>query len=94
MALGHYYLKGIPNSTVAPDAERARDMFAYAASYFGDADAQYELGRLYLEGSPSDPRRRRAGSSLLRRRAIAALRRRWATCCSRDNSCRGKRRAA
>jgi len=31
-------------------------MFAYAASYFGDADAQYQLGRLYLDGSPGDPR--------------------------------------
>ena len=30
-------------------------MFAYAASYFGDADAQYRLGRLYLDGTPSDP---------------------------------------
>ena len=56
VALGHYYLKGIPNTTVGPDAVRARDMFAYAASYFGDADAQYQLGRLYLDGSPSDPR--------------------------------------
>ena len=56
VALGHYYLKGIPNTTVAPDAVRARDMFAYAASYFGDAAAQYQLGRLYLDGSPSDPR--------------------------------------
>ena len=56
VALGHYYLKGIPNSTVAPDAVRAWDMFAHAASYFGDADAQYQLGRLYLDGSPSDPR--------------------------------------
>ncbi len=56
VALGHYSLKGIPNTAVAPDALRARDMFAYAASYFGDADAQYQLGRLYLDGSPSDPR--------------------------------------
>jgi uncharacterized protein len=55
VALGHYYLTGIPNSTVAPDSTRAREMFAYAASYFGDADAQYQLGRLYLDGSPSDP---------------------------------------
>jgi len=55
VALGHYYLTGIPNSAVAPDAARAREMFAYAASYFGDADAQYQLGRLYLDGSPSDP---------------------------------------
>jgi len=55
VALGHYYLKGIPNSNVVPDATRAREMFAYAASYFGDADAQYQLGRLYLDGTPSDP---------------------------------------
>jgi TPR repeat protein len=55
VALGHYYLKGIPDSTVVPDAARAREMFAYAASFFGDADAQYQLGRLYLDGMPSDP---------------------------------------
>ena len=55
VALGHYYLKGIPNSSVVSDPTRAREMFAYAASYFGDADAQYQLGRLYLDGTPSDP---------------------------------------
>jgi hypothetical protein len=55
VALGHYYLTGIPNSTVARDATRAREMFGYAASYFGDAEAQYLLGRLYLDGTPSDP---------------------------------------
>jgi hypothetical protein len=55
VALGHYYLKGIPNSKVMPDRMRAREMFGYAASYFGDADAQYQLGQLYLDGSPSDP---------------------------------------
>jgi TPR repeat protein len=55
VALGHYYLTGIPNSKIAADRARARDMFGYAATYFGDADAQYELGRLYLTGTPSDP---------------------------------------
>ena len=55
VALGHYYLTGIPNSKIVADHGRARDMFGYAATYFGDADAQYELGRLYLTGSPSDP---------------------------------------
>jgi uncharacterized protein len=54
VALGHYYLTGIPNSKVTPDTPRAREMFNYAATYFGDADAQYELGRLYLDGTPSD----------------------------------------
>jgi uncharacterized protein len=55
VALGHYYLTGIANSTVKADEPRAREMFNYAATYFGDADAQYELGRLYLDGTPSDP---------------------------------------
>jgi uncharacterized protein len=55
VALGHYYLTGIPNSSIRPDPIRAREMFAYAASFFGDADAQYQLGRLYLDGTPSDP---------------------------------------
>ena len=55
VALGRYYLEGIPNSRIKPDASRAREMLGYAASYFGDADAQYQLGRLYLDGSPSDP---------------------------------------
>lgn len=58
VAVGTYYLEGIPNSTVKADPDRAREMFAYAASYFGDADAQYNLGRLYLEGfgGPKDSR--------------------------------------
>jgi len=55
VALGHYYSSGIPNSKIMPDAARAHDLFAYAATYFGDADAQYELGRLYLSGTPSNP---------------------------------------
>ncbi len=55
VALGHYYFTGIPNSKITPDTARARDLYAYAATYFGDADAQYELGRLYLSDTPSDP---------------------------------------
>ncbi len=50
VALGTYYLEGIPNSPVKSDPDRAREMFTYAASYFGDPDAQYQLGRMYLEG--------------------------------------------
>jgi TPR repeat protein len=55
VALGRYYLTGIPNSKIGADPARARDMFGYAATYFGDADAQYELGRSYLGETPSDP---------------------------------------
>lgn len=50
VALGSYYLEGIANSPVKADPDRAREMFTYAASYFGDSDAQYQLGRMYLEG--------------------------------------------
>jgi hypothetical protein len=50
VALGIYYLDGIPSSPIKADPDRARDMFQYAASYFGDPDAQYHLGRLYLTG--------------------------------------------
>jgi uncharacterized protein len=51
VALGRYYLSGIPNSKVKADPERAREMFSYAASYFGNADAQYDLARLYLRSA-------------------------------------------
>ena len=51
VALGRYYLNGIPNSKVKPDQERAREMFSYAAMYFGNADAQYDLARMYLHGA-------------------------------------------
>lgn len=58
VALGHYYLDGIPNTAVKRDPVRAREMFGYAASYFRDPDAQYYLGRLNLDGvgAPQDPR--------------------------------------
>ena len=57
VALGHYYLEGIPK-VVKADPGRAREMFYYAATYFGDAEAQYYLGRLYLDGTgtSSDPK--------------------------------------
>jgi hypothetical protein len=58
VALGQYYLSGIPKTDIKRDPERAREMFAYAASYFRDSDAQYYLARLYLDGvgAPHDPR--------------------------------------
>jgi TPR repeat protein len=58
VSLGQYYLEGIPNSAVKPDPDRAREMYWYAASYFGDPDAQYSLGRLYLDPNAAerDPR--------------------------------------
>ena len=59
VALGHYYLEGIPDTPVQPSPEIARRMFAHAASYFGDPEAQYQLGMLYVDGTgvERDPRR-------------------------------------
>jgi len=58
VALGSYYREGIPNSAIKPDFSRARQMYAYAASYFGDSDAQLKLARMYYdgEGGERDPR--------------------------------------
>jgi exopolysaccharide production negative regulator len=58
VALGQYYLEGIGKAHLKRDPERAREMFAYAASYFRDPDAQYYLARQYLDGTgaPHDPR--------------------------------------
>jgi len=58
VALGHYYLDGIPKTAIKRDPDRAREMFAYAASYFRDSEAQYYLARLYLDGNgaPHDAR--------------------------------------
>jgi TPR repeat protein len=50
VALGHFYLEGIPDAAIKADPSIAHDKFLYAASYFGDPDAQYNLGRLYLYG--------------------------------------------
>jgi TPR repeat protein len=50
VAVGVYSLGGIPNSPVRRDVARAQQMFHYAATNFGDANAQYNLGRMYYDG--------------------------------------------
>jgi TPR repeat protein len=49
VSLGGYYVSGIANALKA-NPQRARELFAYAASYFGDAAAQFRLGEMLLEG--------------------------------------------
>lgn len=51
VALGTYGLSGIENSKVRPDPAFALQMFRTAATNFGDANAQYRLARMYLEGA-------------------------------------------
>jgi len=58
VALGSYFLDGIPNTYVKADPQRARSLFEYAATLFGDPDAQYNLARMMAEGTggPKDIR--------------------------------------
>lgn len=58
VALGSYFLDGISGTYVKSNPHRAYDMFHYAASYFSDPNAQYNLARLYIDGSgcTADPR--------------------------------------
>ena len=56
VAVGVYSLNGIANTDVKPDPERALDMFQYAALTFGNADAHYNLARLYLVGAVGIPK--------------------------------------
>ena len=51
VTLGHFYLKGIAAADVRPDPVVAHGMFRHAASYFGDPEAQYQVGRMYLDGA-------------------------------------------
>lgn len=54
VALGSYYMTGIEDTAIKPNVDKAREIFTYAASYFGDADAQYNLGRIYLDPKVPD----------------------------------------
>ena len=59
VAVGAYSLSGVPSARVNRNVPRALDMFTYAATEFGDPHAQYNLGRMYLDGDgvPKDARR-------------------------------------
>jgi TPR repeat protein len=50
VALGQYYVEGIPAMPLSPNPSYAVDLFRHAASYFGSAEAQYRLARLYMSG--------------------------------------------
>lgn len=50
-ALGNYYLSGIEAMPLHPDPVYAAGLFRHASAYFGNAEAQYQLGRLYLAGA-------------------------------------------
>ncbi len=59
VTLGDYYQSGIPGAVNA-DPVRARRYFAYAASYFGDPEAQYSLATMFLHGHGGEQNERQA----------------------------------
>ena len=54
VALGAYYQFDGSGALAPPNPVRAAGLYRHAASYFGDADAQYALARLYLTGDGVD----------------------------------------
>ncbi len=50
VALGGYTKRGIPGTEVKADPIAAQDYYMRAASSFGNAQAQFEVGRMYLSG--------------------------------------------
>lgn len=47
--VGEYYRSGLPEAGIARDQRYGNKLMMHAASYFGDADAQYRVGKLFLD---------------------------------------------
>jgi TPR repeat protein len=47
--VGEYYREGLPEAGIQKDEDYSNKLMMHAASYFGDADAQYRVGKLYLD---------------------------------------------
>jgi hypothetical protein len=47
--VGEYYNAGLPEAGIPKDKDYSIKLLLHAASYFGDADAQYKVGELYLD---------------------------------------------
>jgi len=50
VALGVYSLNGIENTEVVANPQHALQLFQFAATNFGDANALYNLARMHLDG--------------------------------------------
>lgn len=51
VAVGAFELKGIPGTSLHANPYQAMRMFLYAATNFSDANAQYNLARMYMDGA-------------------------------------------
>jgi TPR repeat protein len=59
LQLGSYYREGIPGTHVKPNPQLAVSLYTRAAFNYGDANAQFNLGMMYVEGNgvPKDQKR-------------------------------------
>jgi uncharacterized protein len=49
--MGEYYKDGLPEAGITKDESYSIRLLLHAATYFGDADAQYRVGELYLDAN-------------------------------------------
>ncbi|MFZ1680259.1 MAG: tetratricopeptide repeat protein [Rhizobiaceae bacterium] len=63
LAMGRYLKKGIPGTSVKANQAASREYLRAAAGY-GNADAQFELGRMFLAGEGVKQSARQAGQWL------------------------------
>lgn len=61
VALGGYFLVGIPDSPVRANPQAAQEYFMRAAATYRNPVAQYQIGKMFLEGIGSKPNIRQAG---------------------------------
>jgi len=61
VALGGYVKKGIPGTPVAPNPAAAQEYYMRAAATYRNPNAQYEMGRMFLNGDGVKRNVRQAG---------------------------------
>src|SRR6218665_2718981 len=49
LKVGEYYRTGLPEAGIQKNEAYSNKLIMHAASYFGDADAQFKVGEMYLD---------------------------------------------
>ncbi len=49
LKVGEYYRTGLPEAGIPKNEDYSNKLILHAASYFGDADAQFKVGEMYLD---------------------------------------------
>src|SRR5690606_6778195 len=49
LKVGEYYRTGLPEAGIQKNEAYSNKLILHAASYFGDADAQFKVGEMYLD---------------------------------------------